>query len=509
MLLLATMHPHREPRVLPLQVTALLLLLMILLTSNVRVVGGQQFCDVDKFWTPKNGACDLWDVAIPYTSWECRTCPASAVQYVSVDGVREDEACMCNPGFRATAQSNRCLSYRGNPGPYDYTNPPVFDSFTCDACRGRDDFCPGKVTKRASYALLREFGSNSMVVQVDEFYEPDASSVSGYRRKPDAEVISICGTPGATNPCVQLHVAHSARMHCKIYGQVASMTPSGTLPCQCPANSKQYWDNSTAKKVQINKGDIFWNALRTNPIPANVWNLDVLPNFGLLGIDNQERKYFGYCMCNPGYYRATWRNFFEECIPCEQGSYCLNGNSTGCENGWTTGMGKGAQSPSQCNRCKQDCQAGSYCAESNAAYHNQAGEACRSCPPGRACPYGGMKVALLCNYGTYQDLPNQIVCKGCPSGTCNPVLLGATQCQQCPPGKYSLQPASGNVSITECTRCIRGKYSFQNGSSQCNACYENNQYQDEEGQTGCKQCPKGYQVRAGRCCILKSWMFTH
>ena len=149
------------------------------------------------------------------------------------------------------------------------------------------------------------------------------------------------------------------------------------------------------------------------------------------------------------------------------------------------------------------CQAGRY---QNSTSHTQT-----SCP--------------CCPAGTYQNLTGQTTCKTCPAnatcnGTCNTTFTcntgykknaSGTACEPivCGVGQY--------LSGSTCVPCQAGRY--QNAPSHSNTtcpCCADGSYQDNTGQTSCKNCPanatcsgtcnttftcnKGYQ-KVGNACV--------
>jgi hypothetical protein len=74
------------------------------------------------------------------------------------------------------------------------------------------------------------------------------------------------------------------------------------------------------------------------------------------------------------------------------------------------------------------------------------------------------------------------------------VLGGSTQCEKCPPGKYSTATAASQKSLIPtphaCHDCEAGTFQWQIGATSCHACGAR-QFQAETGQTSCPECPLG------------------
>ena len=98
---------------------------------------------------------------------------------------------------------------------------------------------------------------------------------------------------------------------------------------------------------------------------------------------------------------------------------------------------------------------------------------CASCPVGHFCP-AGAPLPVPCPGGHYSDKPN---------------LGNVSDCIVCLPG-YMCMPGSDTP-----TRCSMGSYAGA-GQDLCSMC-EAGSYQDEEGQSSCKDCPAGNDCPRG------------
>ncbi|KNC54476.1 polymorphic outer membrane protein [Thecamonas trahens ATCC 50062] len=121
----------------------------------------------------------------------------------------------------------------------------------------------------------------------------------------------------------------------------------------------------------------------------------------------------------------------------------------------------------------------------------------------RACLPGEFlvgEICLLCETGTYSDVPNaprcskcaprtyapnqgMAACLPCPPGTFSDVE-GRSSCSECDPGRFS----KGNV--TRCSECPEGTYQPRRGSSSCCLC-SSGTWNPRTGQTECEPCKAG------------------
>ena len=75
----------------------------------------------------------------------------------------------------------------------------------------------------------------------------------------------------------------------------------------------------------------------------------------------------------------------------------------------------------------------------------------------------------------------------------NTEQLHNTNCEQCDPGKYSVETAAkGLTSSSACKNCPEGQFSSGKGNGECTSCTAGF-YQNERRQTSCKPCPEYYQ----------------
>ena len=181
-------------------------------------------------------------------------------------------------------------------------------------------------------------------------------------------------------------------------------------------------------------------------------------------------------------------------------------------------------------------------------HQNIAGKtSCKDCPSGRYTLFTGESFCSGCRPGTYQDQNGQssckacvppyyyndysatsckfcgsnkvvetnkwgrgVDCKECPAGTkqigssCSSCEKGQYQddtgqsyCKDCPTGKYSNQEGS-----TSCINCQSGQYQDNTGQSYCKDC-PTNKYSNQEGSTSCINCQSGYyqNVEGSTACI--------
>ena len=166
--------------------------------------------------------------------------------------------------------------------------------------------------------------------------------------------------------------------------------------------------------------------------------------------------------------------------------------------------------------------------------------ACYDCPAGRLCNTIDMQIFVDCPIGKYCQVKTSVP-SDCPAGTYNPIvnLAQSGDCFPCDPGKYCLggqsspdgdcdpgyvcprgssQKTSTNVYTFAAVvdgLCPKGYYCLS-GSKAPTPC-PIGQYQDQTGQTSCKDCPVGrycdiigisdpsiYLCGAGHYCVLKA-----
>ena len=111
-----------------------------------------------------------------------------------------------------------------------------------------------------------------------------------------------------------------------------------------------------------------------------------------------------------------------------------------------------------------------------------------------ACPehsVGGSSGSCQLCGDNYDRPAGQSSCKKCRDGF---ISLGGEACHDCSPGKYFFS--------TECVNCSPGRYGTvsHNGVQDCVTC-PSGQYQDEKGQTGCKQLAGDESCQQGQIYI--------
>lgn len=406
----------------------------------------------------------------------CLACPSPNSVAIASNG--PSGACACAPGFYATSTTFRCSTNR----------PPVEDSFACTRCPASipQSLCEGGTymapAATATSLILTSLGGGSQLyVQCSNASSTSAlcgggffAEKQGYRR---VDIDAFLTT-------ITWRMRHAPSSRCMIYGQRAFSSV-----CMCPSNSLVTYSYAKVKSQPV------------VPAVGWVWNLDVAPSFSADPTD-PSTKYFGYCACAPGYYRANGAfsyGFFEPCLPCEQGFYCPGGSSAqnsgprfACALGWTTAA-NASIAASDCRLCVRPsaCGAGMYCDEANPLAWNNADRACVVCPAGYTCPLGKGKNA--CGPGTYQPRPSSDAaqCLACAPGS---FAAGnaSTSCSLCPPGTFAADNAS-----TSCRPCEAGWFAARSGSATCSPCANGSVFQPLPGQAGCSRCPPGYVNRSG------------
>ena len=184
-------------------------------------------------------------------------------------------------------------------------------------------------------------------------------------------------------------------------------------------------------------------------------------------------------------------------------------NCKGCPPG-TVSQGGTTGATTAAAAC-QDCTAGQY----QDAY---GGQTCYACAPGRHAPQSGQDQCAACQAGKYTPNSGQTTCSACAAGFFSETVGRTDACDACPSGTYT-----DTTGQTECTQCPRGrtcdsmgpgsactpgtfKPAGQYGSCQlcstgqfsggsvllCETC-PLGQYQDQMGQSTCKDCtPRGW-----------------
>lgn len=147
------------------------------------------------------------------------------------------------------------------------------------------------------------------------------------------------------------------------------------------------------------------------------------------------------------------------------------------------------------NRRCEDCQPGKVsidgteCITCLAGKHqSEAGKTiCIDCPNGRSTSgLRGASSCDICQQGEY-SVSGDATCTTCARGRYNP-LVEQRHCTNCTAGKFSNE--TGQVYITTCTDCPLGKFSAFEGTPECEWC-DIHKYQNLTGQTSCDTCRAG------------------
>lgn len=239
------------------------------------------------------------------------------------------------------------------------------------------------------------------------------------------------------------------------------------------------------------------------------------------------------------------------CTKCAAGKYDSSNSCKNCDAGY--GTTAGASSKAGCGACpkgKSSVSGGACTACSSGKYQDQtiqstcklcangrylpvaghdSGDDCIECPAGKVNPggnsgtdYDSLEDCENCAAGQNQDAPGQSSCETCGAGKY--AVAGSSQCYECEPGYYS--ETSGATSMFTCKGCPGGFFQESRGAAACKECsagrYESdlpggvNQqgstgtlvieipttygctgvcqpgtYQDQTGQSGCKDCVAG------------------
>ena len=209
--------------------------------------------------------------------------------------------------------------------------------------------------------------------------------------------------------------------------------------------------------------------------------------------------------CPPGHYCDRTGMTTIEGQLCDPGFTCLGGSYTSQPIGIPEG---------------DICKIGHYC-ESGAAFNHP-------CPPGLACPYGGMSLTeaqsptffcapgFFCSSGALTTEPYDQAEGGgiCPAGYYCPspdptetdYASGTHVPHPCPPGTYS--SSTGGMDINSCQDCPEGYYCEHYGSTNYLVCdegwfCEGREFssrpviRDTAGNTESKHCPVGSYCTRG------------
>ena len=185
-------------------------------------------------------------------------------------------------------------------------------------------------------------------------------------------------------------------------------------------------------------------------------------------------------VCESGKYFDGYANAQKVCKDCPSGQYTNANAQTRCKN-CPSGKYQSSGGANSCKPCQTgkfqddelkpsctDCPAGKFQAKEEQSQ-------CNDCPTGRFSETAGSVNCGLCPSGKYQDSTRQIACK-----TCSPT---------CPSGKYLDKDGCVDSKPPQCRSCTEGQYSSL-GATSCTLC-DTGQYQDEQRQNACKQCPSG------------------
>ena len=125
------------------------------------------------------------------------------------------------------------------------------------------------------------------------------------------------------------------------------------------------------------------------------------------------------------------------------------------------------------------------------SFQNQTGQTtCVLAPPGTFTSTFASLTPQPCNLGTYQGQQGQTSCEISDPGYFVDIM-GSDSQTPCPAGTYN--PSSGSISQNTCIDSNPGHYSPTEGTSIEVAC-DPGSWQNESGQTSCKQAIPGYHV---------------
>ena len=224
-------------------------------------------------------------------------------------------------------------------------------------------------------------------------------------------------------------------------------------------------------------------------------------------------SYFDGTSCQDsslGHYVDGWGQTSQ--VPCAVGTYQPSTAQTACLDAdaghYVASTGQSAQTacaagtyqPSTAQTACLDADAGHYVGATGSTsqtecipgtFQNQTGQTtCVMAPPGTFTSTFASSIPQPCNLGTYQGQQGQTSCEISDPGYFVDIM-GSDSQTPCPAGTYN--PSSGSISQNTCIDSSPGHYSPTEGTSIEVAC-DPGSWQNESGQTSCKQAIPGYHV---------------
>ena len=183
------------------------------------------------------------------------------------------------------------------------------------------------------------------------------------------------------------------------------------------------------------------------------------------------------------------------CLDADAGHYVDSTGSTS-----QTACAAGTYQPSTAQTACLDADAGHYVGTTGStsqtecipgSFQNQTGQTtCVMAPPGTFTSTFASSIPQPCNLGTYQGQQGQTSCEISDPGYFVDIM-GSDSQTPCPAGTFN--PSSGSISQNTCIDSNPGHYSPTEGTSIEIAC-DPGSWQNESGQTSCKQAIPGYHV---------------
>ena len=183
------------------------------------------------------------------------------------------------------------------------------------------------------------------------------------------------------------------------------------------------------------------------------------------------------------------------CLDADAGHYVGTTGSTS-----QTECAAGTYQPSTGQPSCLDADAGHYVGTTGStsqtecipgSFQNQTGQTtCVMAPPGTFTSTFASSIPQPCNLGTYQGQQGQTSCEISDPGYFVDIM-GSDSQTPCPAGTFN--PSSGSISQNTCIDSNPGHYSPTEGTSIEIAC-DPGSWQNESGQTSCKQAIPGYHV---------------